>query len=341
MQKNFAKAKRSNRRAGLGADRPFLYLNDMNRMHSYADSIGRMPNPGLGLGLRSKHFDYILQHNPDVEWFEIISENFMDSGGRPRYVLRQLAEKYPLVMHGVSMSIGSTDPLNMEYLGKLKTLADEIKPLWVSDHLCWTGVNDLNTHDLLPVPLNEESLIHICRRIIQVQDILERPVVFENPSTYLTFKQSTIPEWEFLRYMTEETGCGLLLDVNNVYVSAYNNDFDAIHYINQLPHERIVQMHIAGHQHCGDYIIDTHDRNVVQDVWKLFNMAWQLTGGTATLLEWDSNIPDFEAYHAELLKAKQYMTDMPDIGEAGPVSARYEIPVSNPVDFLVSSVEVR
>jgi uncharacterized protein (UPF0276 family) len=301
--------------------------------------VGQMPNPGLGLGLRSRHFNYILENNPSVDWFELISENFMDSGGRPRAVLRQIAERYPVVMHGVSLSVGSTDALNVEYLKKLKKLAAEIEPLWISDHLCWTGVNGLNTHDLLPVPLTEESLKHVCRRINQVQDFLERPVIFENPSTYLTFKQSTVPEWDFLRRMTEETGCGLLLDVNNVYVSAFNNDFDAAHYIRQLPHNRIVQIHVAGHRHCGDYIIDTHDAGVAPDVWELFALAWRLTNGAAVLLEWDSNIPDFESYHAELLKAKDFMNALaakPEIRE--PIEYQQSI-VSNPLDFLVADVQ--
>jgi uncharacterized protein (UPF0276 family) len=304
------------------------------------DIIKSLPNPGLGLGLRSKHFNYILEHNPAVDWFEVISENFMDSGGRPRHVLKQVAERYPIVMHGVSLSIGSTDPLNKEYLAKLKRLADEVKPLWISDHLCWTGVNSLNTHDLLPVVLNDESLKHICSRINEVQDFLQRPVVFENPSTYLTFKQSTINEWDFLRYMAEETGCGLLLDVNNVYVSGFNNDFDPVHYIRQLPYDRIVQMHIAGHQHCGTHIIDTHDRQVVQDVWKLFALAWQLTGGVATLLEWDGNIPDFEDYHAELLKAKQHMNSIDHLVHTTERPEPNDEPVSNPVDFLVNDVNL-
>lgn len=295
-------------------------------------------NPGLGLGLRSKHFNHILENNPPVDWFEVISENFMDSGGRPRQVLRRIAERYPVVMHGVSLSIGSTDPLDTEYLKKLKKLAAEINPLWVSDHLCWTGVNGLNTHDLLPVPLTEESLRHVCRRVEQVQDFLGRPFVFENPSTYLTFKQSTITEWDFLRHMTEETGCLLLLDVNNVYVSGFNNDFDPAHYIRQIPHDRVVQMHLAGHQHCGDYIIDTHDRSVTQEVWELFTLAWQLTGGAATLLEWDSDIPEFEDYRAELLKAKDFMnafTGWPRPEQAEPRAGL----VSNPVDFLVADMQ--
>lgn len=305
----------------------------------YSDIVRSMPNPGLGLGLRSTHFDYILEHNPPVDWFEVISENFMDSGGRPRHILRKLADRYPVVMHGVSLSIGSTDPINWEYLAKLKALAAEIKPLWVSDHLCWTGINMLNTHDLLPVVLNEESLKHIIGRIKQIQDYLERPLVIENPSTYLTFKQSSIAEWDFLRYMAEETGCGLLLDVNNVYVSGFNNDFDPVHYIKQLPHDRIVQMHIAGHQHCGDYIIDTHDRNVVDDVWKLFSLAWELTGGVATLLEWDGNIPDFKTYHTELLKAKQFMNGIGHLSTPDAQVAQGNFTVSNPVDFLVNDIK--
>ncbi|MBC7863237.1 MAG: DUF692 domain-containing protein [Bacteroidia bacterium] len=293
------------------------------------------PNPGLGLGLRNKHFDFILKNNPAVDWFEIISENFMDSGGRPSHILSQIAERYPLVMHGVSLSVGSTDPINFNYLAKLKKLAASIKPLWVSDHLCWTGVNNLNSHDLLPVPLNEESLKHICERINIIQDYMERPLVFENPSTYLSFVNSTIPEYEFLSLMSKETGCGLLLDVNNVYVSAFNNDFDAVKYIQHLPHKNIVQMHIAGHQHCGDYIIDTHDQKVVAEVWKLFNLAWKLTGGVATLLEWDNHIPDFESYHAELLKAKKYMHELDVISDETQTLSKTEESVSTPVNFLM------
>lgn len=297
-----------------------------------------IPNAGLGLGLRSKHFNHILEHKPAVDWFELISENFMDSGGRPKQVLMQIAEMYPLVMHGVSLSIGSVDPLNKEYLAKLKRLSAEIKPMWISDHLCWTGINSLNTHDLLPVPLTEESLKHICNRINIVQDFLERPLVFENPSTYLSFRQSTIAEYDFLRYMTEETGCGLLLDVNNVYVSAFNNDFDPVHYIKQLPHDHIVQMHIAGHHHCGDYIIDTHDSKVEQEVWKLFHLAWQLTGGVSTLLEWDSKIPEFDEYHAELMKAKNYMHTILQTAQAKENPVNSEAAISTPVDFLVNEM---
>lgn len=304
---------------------------------TFEHQITELPNLGLGLGLRGQHFDHILENNPEVDWFEIISENFMDSGGRPRNVLQQLADKYPIVMHGVSMSIGSTDPINFDYLKKLKSLADEINPAWVSDHLCWTGVLSVNSHDLLPVPLNDESLKHICDRIQVIQDYLERPLIVENPSTYLTFQHSTINEWDFLRGMTEETGCGLLLDVNNVYVSAFNNDFDPLVYIENLPHDRIVQMHLAGHQNCGNHIIDTHDREVVKQVWELFRLAWKKTGGVSTLLEWDSDIPPFDEYHAELLKAKDYMTG--DVGSVAFESIEQfaDSGVSNPVDHMVSS----
>lgn len=301
----------------------------------YQKMVSELPNLGLGLGLRFCHFSHILEKQPEVDWFEVISENFMDSGGRPRQVLHQIAERYPVVMHGVSMSIGSTDKLNWAYLKKLKKLAAEVNPVWISDHLCWTGVLGVNTHDLLPVPLNEESLQHICSRIRTIQDFLERPLILENPSTYLTFAHSTIPEAEFMRLMTEETGCGLLLDVNNVYVSCFNNDLDPIAYIEALPHDKIVQMHLAGHLHCGTHIIDTHDREVLPQVWELFSLAWQKTGGVATLLEWDSQIPPFEEYHAELLKAKQFMKGF----SANPTVVKPDYQpvetVSNPISFMV------
>lgn len=267
------------------------------------------PNLGLGVGLRSVHFAHILREWPAVDWFEIISENFMDSAGRPRHVLNQIAERYPVVMHGVSLSIGSTDPLNFEYLGKLKRLADEVRARWVSDHLCWTGVLGVNTHDLLPVPLNEETLRHVVARIKTVQEILERPLVLENPSSYVTFAASTMSEWEFLSAMAAEADCGLLLDVNNVYVSSVNHDFDPVEYIRSVPHERVVQCHLAGHTDCGAYRIDTHDGEVIDPVWELYRLAHQLTGGMSTLLEWDAKIPEFPVVHAEVLKAQQFMSE--------------------------------
>ena len=295
-------------------------------------------NLGLGVGLRTVHFSHILRHQPQVDWFEVISENFMDSAGRPRYVLEQVAERYPVVMHGVSMSIGSADPLNFDYLQKLKNLAQAVNARWVSDHLCWTGVAGLNAHDLLPVPLNEETLVHVRERVRIVQDFLERPLVLENPSTYLTFADSTMPEWEFLSRLAEDADCGLLLDVNNVFVSSVNHDFDPAEYIRNVPHKRVVQFHLAGHTDCGTHRIDTHDGEVINPVWELYRLAHRLTGGASTLLEWDAKIPEFPVVHAEALKAKNYMSErlgpIPSAPTAAPIAAGG---VSNPVSFLVAS----
>jgi uncharacterized protein len=300
------------------------------------------PNLGFGVGLRSVHFDYLLANEPKVDWFEIVSENFLDSLGRPRYVLDQLAERYPIVMHGVSLSIGSTDPLDFEYLRKLKRLAEEIDAVWISDHLCWTGVNGLSTHDLLPVPLNDESLVHIVDRIRVVQDVLERPLVLENPSTYVGFADSTLSEWEFISSMAAEADCGLLLDVNNVYVSSVNHDFDPVRYIESLPHERVVQFHLAGHTNYGTHLIDTHDGHVIEAVWELYRLAYQRTGGASTLLEWDAKIPDFPTLHAEALKARNYAgfqsgsivrRSQPEIIEPEPFA------VSTPIQFMMPSGE--
>jgi uncharacterized protein (UPF0276 family) len=264
-------------------------------------------NLGLGVGLRTCHFPYILQHHPQVDWFEIISENFMDSHGRPRYVLEQIAERYPVVMHGVSMSIGSTDPLNFEYLRKLKSLAGTIGARWISDHICWTGVAGVNTHDLLPIPYSEATLRHLVERVRIVQDVLERPLVLENPSSYITFADSTMNEWEFIFRLAEEADCGLLLDVNNVYVSSVNHDFDAEAFVRSVPHERVVQFHLAGHTNCQTHLIDTHDGEVVDPVWQLYRLAHRLTGGVSTLLEWDAKIPPFPVVHAEVLKARRHI----------------------------------
>jgi uncharacterized protein len=275
------------------------------------------PNLGLGVGLRSKHYPYILRHWPAVDWFEIISENYMDSLGWPRHVLHQVAERYPIVMHGVSLSIGSTDPIDFDYLGKLKRLATEIRAVWVSDHVCWTGVASVNTHELLPLPFNERTLAHVTDRIRIVQDYLERPLVLENPSSYITFAESTMGEAEFISRMAEDASCGLLLDVNNVYVSSVNHDFDPTEYIGQIPARRVVQFHIAGHMNCETHIIDTHDHEVVDAVWGLYRLATQVTGCCATLLEWDARIPDFPVLHAEVLKARNYLGALshPDVAK--------------------------
>lgn len=292
-----------------------------------------LPFLGLGVGLRSKYFQHLLHHPPQVDWFEIISENFMNNHGFARHVLLHIRQQVPIVMHGVSMSIGSTDPLNMEYLRLLKELENLVAPAWISDHLCWTGVAQVNTHDLLPMPLTEESLQHVCDRVQQVQDYLKRPLVLENPSTYLEFKASTIPEWEFLSAMAQRTGCGLLLDVNNVFVSAHNHGFDAEHYIRNLPHQQIVQMHLAGPTSCGSLLIDTHDQPVPARVWELYKLAQQLTGPVSTLLEWDDNIPEYDELVAEVFKAKDVLKGhLPDT----PVYSA-EAALSTPVHFQMES----
>jgi uncharacterized protein (UPF0276 family) len=278
-------------------------------------------NLGIGVGLRNRHFQYVLDNRPEVDWFEIISENFLDSQGWPRYVLDRIAESYPVVMHGVSLSIGSQDPLDFDYLARLKRLATEIKAVWVSDHLCWTGVLGRNTHDLLPLPLNEETLRHVVRRIRTVQDFLERPLVLENPSTYLNFAGDTLKEWEFLAAMASEADCALLLDVNNVYVSSVNHEFDPVEYLNSVPPARIAQFHLAGHAHCGTHIVDTHDRQVIRRVWELYRLAHQRTGGVSTLLEWDSNLPEFPALHAEALKARAWLAEVAPSSENEPLNA--------------------
>jgi uncharacterized protein len=287
---------------------------------SLVRTLSGCTNLGLGVGLRSAHFRYILQNQPAVDWFEIISENYMDSRGWPRYVLNQIAERYPIVMHGVSLSIGSTDPLNLEYLQKLKRLAVEIKAHWVSDHICWTGVMGQNNHDLLPIPFTEQSLRHVVERIRQVQDLLERPLILENPSSYVTFQNSTMSEAEFICRMAEEADCGLLLDVNNVYVSSFNHDLDPETFIRALPHERIVQFHLAGHTNYGSYLLDTHDGPVIHPVWELYRTAHRFTGGVATLLEWDASIPEFSRVHQEVLKAKEFMKESSTILEQVPVN---------------------
>ena len=300
-------------------------------------------NLGLGVGLRSVHFPYILETNPPVDWFEVISENFMDSLGRPRHVLDQIAERYKIVMHGVSMSIGSTDPLNLEYLAKLKRLADATGARWISDHLCWTGVLSRNSHDLLPIPFNEDTLEHVVGRIRTVQEVLERQLVLENPSSYVEFVDSTMTEWEFITRMADEADCGLLLDVNNVFVSSVNHDFDPVEYVESVPHERVVQFHLAGHTNMGDYCIDTHDGHVIDPVWDLYRRAYKLTGGVSTFLEWDAKIPPFPELHAEVLKARAYMGDqlesLPEPVPAPAADKHDRDTVPQPLHFIAPEVQ--
>jgi hypothetical protein len=262
-----------------------------------------LPDLGVGIGLRTVHFGHILEKWPKIDWFEALSENFMDTGGRPAWVLDQVAERYPVVLHGVSLSIGSTDPLDRAYLDKLKALADRTRARWVSDHLCWTGVMGRNSHDLLPMPYTEEALRHTIARVKQVSEILERPLVIENPSSYVEFAASTLTEWEFLDALACEADCGLLLDVNNVYVSSVNHSYDPRAYIDAIPAERVVQYHVAGHTNKGTHILDTHSDHALPEVWELYRRAWARTGPTATLYEWDENIPAFDVVLAEAKKA--------------------------------------
>ncbi len=268
-----------------------------------------LPDLGIGVGLRTVHFAHVLEKRPAVDWFEIISENFMDTGGRPIWVLDQIAERYPIVMHGVSLSIGSTDPLDLTYLERLAKLAERVNAKWISDHLCWTGVAGRNLHDLLPLPYDEECLAHVVLRVKEVQERLERPIVIENPSSYVEFARSHMSEWEFLARLAEEADCGLLLDVNNVYVSSVNHDFDPAEYIDAIPAERVVQYHLAGHTNHGTHIVDTHSDHVIDAVWQLYERAVARTGPRSTLLEWDESIPSFEVVHAEARKAEQYLQE--------------------------------
>ena len=268
------------------------------------------PHLGFGLGLRVSHYKHIFEHWPKVDWFEIISENFMDTDGRPRRNLARIRERYPVVMHGVAMSIGTVDPVNSEYMQKLKALMDWLKPAWVSDHLCWTGIAHKNSHDLLPMPYTEESLKHIVERIKQVQDFLERPIALENPSTYLEFKASDMGEAEFIARMVEQSGCHLLLDVNNVYVSSFNHRLDAQKYIDTMPLDKVVQIHLSGHTNNGTHIVDTHDDHVVDEVWALYKYVVHKAGRTPnTMIEWDDHIPEFAVLDAELTKAKEAARD--------------------------------
>jgi uncharacterized protein len=266
-----------------------------------------LPNLGIGLGLRTVHYSHIVESWPAVDWFEILSENYMQTRGRPLHFLDRVAERYPVVMHGVSLSIGSTDPLNREYLTELRALRDRTGARWVSDHLCFTGVAGKNTHDLLPIPYTEESLRHVARRVREVQDFLEAPLALENPSTYLELRASTMSEPDFLAALAEEADCALLLDVNNVYVSAYNHGFDAGAYLAKIPMDRVVQLHVAGHTSYGTHIVDTHVGPVIDPVWQLLGAAYRAASGASILLEWDADIPSFEETHAEALRARAFI----------------------------------
>lgn len=270
---------------------------------------------GFGLGLRTPHYDYVIQERPLVDWFEILTENYFVGGGKPKYYLHQVREHYPIVMHGVSLSIGSTDPLNTDYLKQLRALAAEIEPEWISDHLCWTTVNHINSHDLLPLPYTQEALAHVVSRVQQVQDFLGRQILLENPSSYLDFNHADMSEVEFLSEVANQADCFILLDINNIYVSSRNHGFCAEQYLEAIDPKRVRQFHLAGHSDYGDYVIDTHDHNVCDDVWSLYRKALMHFGAVSTMIERDGNIPVFEELHAELAQARQLFLQTLELDE--------------------------
>ena len=262
---------------------------------------------GVGIGLRIPHYGHILERRPAVDWFEIISENFMAEGGRPLAILDRILEQYRVVQHGVSMYFGSADPLDREHLVRLKALVRRTRTPWLSDHLCWGSVDGTYTHDLLPMPYTWEAVRVTAAKIRQARDFLEVPVVVENVSSYAEFHVSEMTEWEFLAEVVERADCGILLDVNNIYVSSRNHGFDPFTYLNAVPAERVAQIHIAGHSRFEKFLLDTHDHPVLDQVWSLYARAIERCGPTATLLEWDDRIPSFGEVHAEALKANRYL----------------------------------
>ena len=263
-----------------------------------------VPYLGHGIGLRPKHFPQLWDGTARVDWFEAISENYMVAGGRPLAALERARALAPIVLHGVSLSIGSTDPLDEAYLGALQALVARVEPAWISDHLCWSGVGGRYAHDLLPLPYTEEALAHVVWRVLAVQERLGRQILLENVSSYLTYTHSTLAEWEFLGAVAERADCGLLLDVNNVYVSAANHGFDADAYLAGLPAKRVGQIHLAGHSDMGAYLFDTHDGPVIEPVWDLYRRAVRRFGRVSTLVEWDDRIPAFDVVRAEAERAR-------------------------------------
>ncbi len=279
------------------------------------------PFLGYGLGLRPEYYDTIVETRPDVDWFEILSENYMVDGGKPLHFLDQVRDNYPVVMHGVSMSIGSTDPLNKEYLKRLKQLIARVEPRWISDHLCWTGQGGQNLHDLMPLPYNEEAIAHVVDRVQQVQDYLGQQLLLENVSSYVTYVQSEMTEWEFYSEIAERADCLMLFDVNNIYVSARNHGFDPLDYIRGVPADRVWQCHLAGHSDYGDYVIDTHDHPVVQPVWELYAEALKQFGPVSSMIERDDQFPPFEELLDELGKMRRIAQQVFGESEATPCPA--------------------
>jgi hypothetical protein len=268
-----------------------------------------VPYLGHGVGLRAQHFSLLWEDTVKVDWFEAISENFMVRGGRPLAALTKAREIAPLVLHGVSLSLGSTDALNEAYLDALQALIKRFEPAWVSDHLCWGSIAGHYAHDLLPLPYTEEAIEVVVEKIQKVQEILRRQILIENVSSYLTYTHSTMPEWEFLAAIANRADCGILLDVNNIYVSAYNHDFDPQVYIENVPHARVGQIHLAGHSNKGTYLFDTHDGPVIEPVWELYRFAVRCCGRVSTLVEWDDQIPEFATVRAEAERARALETE--------------------------------
>ncbi|MEO7109189.1 MAG: DUF692 domain-containing protein [Polyangiaceae bacterium] len=269
-----------------------------------------IPDLGVGIGARAKHYSELLGESNDgkadarLDWLEVISENFMVAGGKPLENLDRLRAKYPLVNHGVSMGIGSMGDLDMKYLARLKAVVQKINPPWCSDHLCWTGANGVEIHDLLPLPHTQEAIAHVSDRIRRVQDFLEVPFAIENVSSYLAYKESEMPEWELVAQIAEKADCGILFDCNNIYVSGKNHDFDPNEYVDAMPKGRVVQMHLAGHTDKGTYLLDTHSDHVADPVWELYRRATARFGAVSTLIEWDEEIPDLDVVATEAVKAR-------------------------------------
>jgi uncharacterized protein len=260
---------------------------------------------GFGLGLRTPHYEAVLTEPHAIDWFEIITENYLVPGGKPLDYLERIRRRFPLVMHGVSLSIGSTDPIDLDYLAQVRTLAKRIEPHWISDHLCWTGIEGRNLHDLLPLPYTEEALASVVARVGQVQDALGRQILLENVSSYLTYRASDMSEWEFLREVAERADCAILLDINNIYVSSVNHGFDPLTYLQAMPRERVRQFHLAGHSDLGGHLIDTHDHPIVEPVWDLYCAAVAQFGAVPTMIERDDNIPSLGELVAELQIARE------------------------------------
>jgi uncharacterized protein len=259
-----------------------------------------MQNLGFGLGLRPDHYEAILTDRPPVDFFEALTENYLVPGGKALHYLDRVRQEYPLVLHGVSLSIGSTEPIDRDYLKALKALKQRVEPAWVSDHLCWTGTGGINLHDLMPLPYSREALKHLVPRIREVQDFLGERILLENVSSYVSYESSEMHEWEFLAELSHEADCLLLLDVNNVYVNSVNHHFDPDDFIRAMPADRVAQIHLAGHERQETFIIDTHNAPIVDEVWALYRRTCQRLGAVSTMIERDANIPPLEELLAEL-----------------------------------------